>query len=81
MTHRDKAQTAKASNEDEEEPQQERTSSPLDGVCRADYLRKGGRSDMVRICDKGNYGRLRSLIPLLRLVKWFNSLITTGQVA
>ena len=31
-THRDKAQVAKASDEDEDEPQQERTFSPLSSV-------------------------------------------------
>ena len=41
MTHRDKAQTAKASNEDEEEPQQERTSSPLDACVEQITLEKG----------------------------------------
>ena len=43
------------------------TRTPL---CRADYLRKRGRPDMVRTCDKGDYG---SLLLLLRLIKYHQS--------
>ena len=39
-------------------------------LCRADYLRKGERPDMLRICDKGDYSKLHSLFLLLRLIKY-----------